>query len=118
MYENIYHPLEPNGPSVLVISLSETMINEKFRLCSALWSLSINVIYKIPPQPADDKLTKECQSLSIKYIVILKPGLYQTDRLRVRYVKKNKEEELTMSGLYNFLKGEVKYRPKSDANDA
>ena len=48
-YDHVYHPLEPNGPSVLVVSLSETMINEKFRLCSVLWNLSINVIYKIPP---------------------------------------------------------------------
>jgi histidyl-tRNA synthetase len=99
VYDHIYHPLEPNGPSVLIISLSETMINEKFRVCSSLWSMSINVIYKIPPQPADDKLTKECLSLNIKYIVILKPGLYQTDRLRVKNVRKNKEEELTMAGL-------------------
>ena len=52
--------------------------------------------------------------MGIQYIVILKPGLYQSDRLKIKSVKKNKEEELTMAGLWSFLRSKLRHKPKKE----
>lgn len=103
-----------NGPSVIVVSFSETMILEKFRVCCMVWDLKLNASYKIEPVHGGEKLISQCRRQGIKYIVILKPGLYQTDRLKIKNVRKNKEEELTMSGLWTFLRSELRHKPKKE----
>jgi hypothetical protein len=46
-YNSLYGPMFENGPSVVVISFSETMILEKFRVCCLIWDLKLNASYKI-----------------------------------------------------------------------
>lgn len=57
----------------------------------------------------------ECKQKGIKYVVILKPGLFQnSEKLKVKCVKRNKEEEIEISGLYDYLKAETILRTAVD----
>ena len=116
-YDQIYGALYENGPSVLIVSMSEPMVLEKFRVCCLVWDLKLYASYKIQPIHGGEKLINECRQRNIKYMIILKPGLYQSDRLKIRCVKKNKEEELTMSGLWNFLRLESRHKPRKENLD-